>query len=415
MALPSHEADNVSQLQELDRTLFSPEYFLDPYPFFHRLRAIDPVHWSEPWDCWLVTRYADVSTALCDPCFSSSKMHRFSEDLPPAVREKVRPLILYLSSFMGLSDPPDHTRLRRLVNKAFVPKVIEGMRDRIQAIVDDLLDAVQAKGRMDAIRDFAYPLPATVIAELLGLPPDHIEQFKHWSDDIVGFIGAGRGSADKAEAAQEGVSALTEYYRPIIEDRRRRPRQDLISSLVTAQDQGNRLTEVELLATSITLLAGGHETTTGLIGNGLLALLQHPPQLRRLQDNPALMPTAIEELLRYDSPVQRAERLTREAVEIDGTAIGAGERVLLLVAAANRDPAQFTEPDCLDVGRRENRHVAFGLGIHFCIGAPLARLEGAVAIETILRRFPSLRLEEQELAWQENVAMRVLKRLSLRV
>ena len=408
------EETRASQLQAIDRALFSPEYFLDPYPFFHRLRALDPVHRSEPWDCWLVTRYADVSAALCDPRFSSSKMSRFTEDLPPAVRENVRPLILYLSSFMGLSDQPDHTRLRRLVNKAFVPRVIQGMQERIQAIVDDLLDAVQAEGRMDAIRDFAYPLPATVITEMIGLPSDQLEQFKRWSDDIVGFIGAGRASVDKAEAAQESVSALTEYYRPIIEDRRRQPRQDLISALVTAQDQGDQLSEVEMLATSITLLAGGHETTTGLIGNGLLALLQHPTQFRRLQDDPALIPHAIEELLRYDSPVQRAERLTRESVEIDGRTISAGERVLLVVAAANRDPAQFPEPDRLDVGRQENRHVAFGLGIHSCIGSPLARMEGTLAIETILRRFPSLGLEEHELAWQENVALRVLKRLSVR-
>lgn len=398
--------------------IFSTEYIADPYPTLHRLRSEHPVYWSEAWGCWLVLRYRDVLAGLRDPRLSSSKMNRFSSELPEQVRHNLQPLVQVLSSFMGLSDPPNHTRLRGLVNKAFTPRVVEGMRGRIQTLVNELLDAVDVERGMDAIRDFAYPLPATVISEMLGLPREGINRFKKWSDDIVGFIGAGRASIERAERGQQSMTELIEYYRPLIEHRRQNPSNDLISALTAAQEQGDHLDDIELLATSITLMTGGHETTTGLIGNSLLALARHPDQLQKLKDNPGLLGTAVEELLRYDSPVQRAERVTAQELNIGDQPIRKGERVFMMIGAANRDPAQFPEPDRLDVARLDNKHVAFGQGIHFCIGAPLARLEGAIALNSFVNRFPTFSLasdllESKPLEWQENVAIRSLKALPL--
>lgn len=395
----------------LDAQLFTSQFFEDPYPVLHELRAQDSVHWSDTWGCWMLLNYRDVVAAFRDPRFSSNKMTVFASELPAEVRQEVQPLVRVLSSFLGASDPPDHTRLRRLVNKAFTPPVVEGMRKRIQAIVDNLLDGVEPRGGMDAIADFAYPAPATVITEMLGLPPEDVPRFKKWSDDIVSFIGAGRPTTELAERGQHSLLALTEYYRPILEQRRRAPREDLISALTTAQDQGDHLDDTELLATCVTLLTGGHETTTGLVGNGLMSLLQNPAQLQKLRDDPGLITLAVEELLRYESPVQRAERVTKEDVTVGHTRIARGERVFLMVGAANRDPSQFRDPDHLDLTRRENKHVGFGQGIHFCIGAPLARLEGAIALGSVVRRFPFMRLDTQVFQWQKIAAMRILKSL----
>lgn len=398
-----------------DSLLQSPQLSQNLYEVYRTLREEHPVQKSEVWDCWLVLGYSDVQSALRDARFSSSKMTTFSRSLPENVRAEVQPLIRILSSFMGLSDPPDHTRLRRLVNKAFTPRVVAGMRARIQSIVDDLLGGLSRSNTPDIVKEFAYPLPATVITEMLGLPARDVQRFKEWSDDIVGFIGAGRATSERAERGLESMSALTEYYRPIIEERRRQPQDDLISALTTAQDQGDQLTDEELLATSITLLAGGHETTAGLIGNGLLALAQHPEETLKLRGDPNLLTPAIEELLRYDSPVQRAERVALEDVVVSDKCIRRGERVFLVVGSANRDPAQFEQPDRLDLARRENKHIAFGQGIHFCIGAPLARLEGAIAIQSFLDRFGSFQVASPTLEWQESVAIRSLKSLQLQL
>lgn len=398
-----------------DALLQSPRLAQDLYEVYRTLRAEHPVQWSEVWNCWLVLGYRDVQAALRDPRFSSSKMQTFSGALPENVRRQVQPLITILSGFLGLSDPPDHTRLRRLINKAFTPRVVEGMQARIQGIVDDLLDRVAQSDTPDIVTKFAYPLPATVITEMLGLPSKDVQRFKTWSDDIVGFIGAGRATPERAERGQESMMALADYYRPIIEERRRQPQDDLLSAMTSAQDRGDRLTDIELLATSITLLAGRHETTAGLIGNGLLALAQHPNETRRLRQEPALLTGAIKELLRYDSPVQRAERVAVQDVEVSGKWIKRGDRVFLVIGSANRDPEQFEHPDTLDLARRDNKHVAFGQGIHFCIGAPLAQLEGAIAIQSFLDRFENFQLTNSTLDWQESVAIRSLKSLTLHV
>ena len=335
----------------------------------------------------------------------------FLNQLPEETRATLRPLDDHFSAQMVFQDPPNHTRLRRLVNKAFTSRVVEAIRPQIQTTVDVLLDAVQSTGQMDLIHDFAYPLPAITIAEMLGVPPEARNQFKQWADDIVAFLGTGRAKLDILELGQRSVLALTDWLRELIAQRRYNPKADLLSLLIATEEQGDMLSEAELVGICISLLTAGHETTTNLIGNGLLALLQHPTQRQQLQHNPDLIVAAVEELLRYDSPVQRNWRVVKEELQLGGKQISQGQLVFAMLGAANRDPAQFPDPDRLDFHRRDNRHVAFGYGIHFCVGAPLARLEGQIAINTILRRLPGLRLANEIPVWLENMAFRGLKSL----
>jgi cytochrome P450 len=312
---------------------------------------------------------------------------------------------------MLTSDPPQHTRLRGLVNKAFTARRLESLRPHIQEIVDELLDAMKGKRELDVIWDLGYPLPVIVIAELLGVPPDHREQFKHWSDGIVGSLGSAFAAPDVQQRAMDSATALVGYFQGVIAERRRAPKDDLISALIAAEEQGQVLSEEELLATLVLLLVAGNETTTNLIGNGTLALLRHPDQLARLRSDPSIAETAVEELLRYDSPVQATGRVATEDIEVGGTVVKEGQVAFLLLGAANRDPAVFPEPDRLDLTRQDNRHVAFGYGIHFCLGAPLARIEAQVALPSLLARFPGLRLATGELEWGGNLILRGLKRL----
>ena len=403
---------NQATSSRFDELLLTPEFFADPYPFYHRLRSTEPVYWSHRLGAWLLTRYTDVSTALHDSRLKSgSRIQAIMSQLPETVRTKMQPLYLHLTKMMAFTDPPDHTRLRTLVGKAFTPATVAGLRPRIQRIVDELLDQVERAGEADLVRDFAYPLPAIVICEMLGIPLEVRDRFKQWSNDIVGFVSAGQVTTLKAETAQRSVAALTEYFRNLSAQRRQYPREDLISALVIAEEKGDRLTEDELFSMCVQLFFAGFETTEGLIGNGLLALMRNPDQLKMLRDNSSLIGTAVEEFLRYDNSVQRQARVASVDLEISGQRISKGQYLLLFIGAANRDPAQFPYPDQLDISRRENKHVAFGHGIHFCIGAPLARLEAEIAINTILRRFPALRLINQSLEWEELLALRKLKSL----
>jgi cytochrome P450 len=286
-------------------------------------------------------------------------------------------------------DPPDHTRLRGLVNRAFTPRVVEQLRPRIQQIVDELLDVAAAGGEMDLVRDLAYPLPVTVIAELLGVPAEDRDRLKRWSDEltvVIDPIGSGR----SVESAAGAYAELSAYFEAVFEDRRLRPRDDLVSALVAAEQEGERLRGAELLALCALILGAGHETTTNLIGNAVLALLRHPGERKRLQDDPSLMESAVEEFLRYDSPVQATDRVASEDCEIGGQRIEAGRFVAVLIGAANRDPARFPEPDRLELGRADNRHLSFGQGVHYCLGAGLARVEAEIAIGSLLRRFPDV-------------------------
>ncbi|MDO8477632.1 MAG: cytochrome P450 [Candidatus Rokubacteria bacterium] len=384
-----------------------PEFHADPYPFYRRLREEDPVHQS-PLGIWILTRYDDTVMVLRDPRFGREGMAELMEARLGA--GSVRPAN---TRDMLFRDPPDHTRLRALVSRAFTPRVVEAMRPHIQEIVDGLLDRVEGARGMDVIEDLAYPLPVTVICEMLGVPTADQDVFKQWSADIARSLDASilPAGSDVITRGQEAGDALREYFRSLIAVRRKSPQPDLLSALIAAEEQGDKLSEPELVATCVLLLIAGHETTVNLIGNGVLALLRHPAELRALANDPALIPTAVVELLRYDGPVQRTGRRTMADVEIGGRQIPKGSIVAAVIGAANRDPAHFPDPDRLDVARRENRHIAFGFGIHFCLGAPLARIEGQVAIGTLLRRMPALKLVSDTPEWRESSVLRGLKTL----
>jgi pimeloyl-[acyl-carrier protein] synthase len=369
---------------------FTPAVLANPYPVYHRLRAEDPVHWSEPTGGWVLTRYHDVALALSDRRFSAA-------DRPPMRRDG--PV-----TTMVTADPPEHTRLRRLVSKAFTAKAVEAMRPRIRQIVDGLLDEGEGQ-RMDVVQDFAYPLPVTVIAEMLGVPVADRDKFKRWaSQGLAGIVGRLASAEDRARA-QRGGEELRSYFTDAIARRRRDPGDDLISALIAAEDEGSAPSEAEVLDNCTLLITAGHETTSSLIGNSMLALLRNPDQLRRLQDDPSLIETAVEELLRYDPPVQAVTRRTLEDVEIDGRTIEAGRVVFAVVGTANRDPARFQRPDQLDIGRPDNPHIAFGDGRHFCLGAPLARAEAQIGIAALVRRFSQMRLAGPE-QWGGNFIVR---------
>ena len=391
-----------------------PEVRANPYPLYHQLREEEPVHWSELMEAWVLTRYDDISALLKDSRFSADRRkadNRFTRAAVAMMEEEGGPLA-QATTMLG-ADPPEHTRLRGLVSKAFTPRVVEAMRPHIQEIVDSLLDDVQESGRMDVIRDLAYPLPVIVIAEMLGVPPADRDDFKRWSDDIVATLGGPLVAPEVLEQARISTQEMADYFSAVIEERRREPREDLLSALIAAEERGEVLSGEELLATCILLLAAGNETTTNLIGNGMLALFRHPGQLEKLRDQPSLTESAIEEFLRYDGPVQSTARVATEQLEIRGTTIEQAHLVIALLGAANRDPEQFPNPDELDIAREPNQHIAFGQGIHFCIGAPLARMEGQIAFETLLRRMPNPRLETEEIEWGGTFILRGLKRLPI--
>lgn len=406
----SAETDQSLSLSNLAR----PEIRANPYSLYERIRLQDPVHWDAPMGFWVLTRYNDVVSVLHDTRFSKAQglttaLNRLSE----FEREEARPVYRVFSDQMLYADASHHARLRGLVNKAFTPRVVERMKPHIQRIVDDLLDAVHATRRMDAIREFAYPLPVTVIMEMLGLPLGEREQFKRWSDDFAATLGVVRRAPGLMDRARQSLSEMHDYICDLHDSLHINPKDDLLSALATVEEQGDMLNHDEMVANVVLLLVAGHETTTNLIGNGLLALLQHPDQMQKLKDAPALLPAAVEEILRYDSAVQIVWRVAGDDVEIGGRQVGKGDLLNLIIGAANRDPAQFPEPDRLDLSRTESRHMAFSLGSHFCLGAPLARLEGEIAFHTVLRRMPELRLQADALEWQENPTFRGVKALPL--
>jgi cytochrome P450 len=393
--------------------LFDPDFKVNPYPAYAWLRSEAPVHRVALPDgrgLWLITRYEDVSAVLKDERFAKDWHNALTPEqlaqIPP-IPEVMKPLTRNMLD----TDSPDHERLRSLVQKAFTPRLIERMRPRVQAIADELLDAVQDKGKMDLIDDYAFPLPITVIAELLGVSAEDRNKFREWSNAAV--------SGDTTKEYMEKIllphmQAFTDYLRAMFEEKRKNPKDDLISALVQAEEAGDKLSEDELLAMVFLLLVAGHETTVNLIGNGMLALLQHPEQLQKLREDPSLIKPAIEELLRYDGPVETStERFAREDIAIGGTVIPKGEMVMVVIASADHDPERFADPDELDITRTDNKHLAFGKGIHFCLGAPLARMEGQIAINTLLRRMPELRLADspESLTWRPGMVLRGLKGL----
>lgn len=390
--------------------LLSPETLTDPYPVYHQLRSEDPVHVDNRLGCWIITRYADIMTILASPHFSSDRVG--SERLKGHLWEPLRPFFQLISKQMGFSDPPDHTRMRLLFSKSFAPQIVEASRERIQRIVDTRLDAAQKTGTLDVIQDLAEPLTVAVVTDLLGIPAEDHEKVKAWSDELALFMGNPTNPAI-AQQASQGMDHLIDYFRFLASCRQADPQDDLLSSLLFTQEQEDLLDEEELLTNCILLLFAGHETTTNLIGNGMLALFNNPTQLQLLQDQPSLLPQAIEEFLRYDSPTQWTARLARETTEIGGKLIGKGQSLMLLFGAANRDPDQFADPDRLDITRQVNRHLAFGYHRHFCFGAPLARLEGQLAIGTLIRRFPALKLVPHALVRKKFSSLRGLASLPI--
>jgi cytochrome P450 len=388
--------------------LLDPDVLADPYPLYHRLRTESPVHWDPFLHAWIVTRYADVVTVL----------HRFSaartptpEQLAAIGLESLRPLAAVMVRQMLFLDPPAHTRIRGLASQAFTPRRVERLRAHIQQITDSLVDTVIDRGRLDIIDELAAPLPAIVTAEMLGVPPADHPQLKAWSADFAEMLGNFQHNPDRAARVLHSTEDMLDYFRAAVREQRARPREGLVGALLRAEVDGDRFTEDEVIANCIVTMVGGQETTTNLIGNGVLSLLRHPDQLDRLRNDPSLIASAVEELLRYESPSQHTARLAPEDTVLGNERIGRRQAVIAVMGAANRDPERFPDPDRLNLARSDNRHVAFGWAAHFCFGAPLARLEGQIAFSTLLRRLPDLRLEPGPLVWRANLGLRGLTAL----
>jgi cytochrome P450 len=385
--------------------LLEPEVLANPYPLYHRLRSEDPVHWDPFLHAWVVTRYADVVTVF--QRFLANRTPT-PEQLRAMGLEKLTPLARVMVRQMLFLDQPNHGRVRGLASKAFTPRRVEALRSHIKDITASLLDKVQDNGHMDVIADLAYPLPAIVTAEMLGVPTSDWQQLTAWSADFAQVLGNFQHTPESAPRVIKSLEEMVVYFRAAVQEVARKPREGLISALLTAEIEGDRLSEEEVIANTIVTMVGGQETTTNLIGNGMLSLLRHRDQLEKLREDLSLIPSAVEELLRYESPSQHTARLAPEDVELGGKHIRKRQAVIAVMGAANRDPERFPEPDRLDICRQENRHVAFAWGAHFCFGAPLARIEGQTAFEAILRRMPGVQLATEQVTWRENLGLRGL-------
>jgi pimeloyl-[acyl-carrier protein] synthase len=382
-----------------------PSVLADPYLLYKKLRETDPVHWDPYLHAWVVTGYQDCITVL----------HKFSADRTPNPEqikamgiEQLAPIAQVMTKQMLFMDAPTHTRLRKLCSVAFTSRRIETMRAHIAEIAETLIARALPKGKIDLIADFAAPLPAIVTAEMLGVPTDDHEQLKSWSADFAEMLGNFQHNPDRVSRVLRSVNEMTRYFRDAIREQERRPCNGLVQLLVNASEGGSRLTEDEVIANIIVTMVGGQETTTNLIGNGLLTLIRNPAALAQLRDDLSIIEPAVEELLRYESPSQHTARLAPEDLMLGDKQIKKRDAVMAVMAAANRDPARFPDPDRLDLTRKDNRHVAFGWAAHFCFGAPLARIESQVAFSSLLRRLPNLALEQGPLVWRQNLGLRGL-------
>jgi len=390
--------------------LLDPVVLADPYPLYRRLRTEDPVHWDAFLHAWVVTRYADVATVLRD--FSADRTPA-PEQLTAMGLEALNPIAGTMVKQMLFMDPPAHTRLRGLASSAFTPRRVAVLRDHIRGIAERLVDKVQAQGQLDLMADFAAPLPAIVTAEMLGVPVEDHAQLKVWSADFAEMLGNYQHNPGRIPRVLRSLQDMTAYFRSAIRQQRTTQREGLIHSLATAEIQGDRLSEEEVIANCIITMVGGQETTTNLLGNGVLTLLRNPQQLELLLRDYSLMPSAVEELLRFQSPSQQTARLAPQDTELGGKLIRKRQAVIAVMAAGNRDPERFPDPDRLDITRIDNRHLAFGWAAHFCFGAPLARLEGQIGLEAILRRLHNLALRPGPLIWRTNLGLRGLTALPL--
>jgi cytochrome P450 len=390
--------------------LLDPEVLANPYPLYHRLRQEDPVHWDPYLHAWVVTRYADVVNVFQH--FSANRTPT-PEQLTAMGLSALTPLAEVMVRQMLFLDPPAHGRVRGLASKAFTPRRVEVLRGHIQDITRRLLDDVQDKGRMDVIADLAYPLPAIVTAEMLGVPTSDWKQLTAWSADFAQVLGNFQHNPERAPQVILSLEEMIAYFRAAIREQRQHPRDGLIHAYLTAEIDGDRFSEEEVIANTIVTMVGGQETTTNLIGNGVLSLLRNPDQFERLRNDLSLIPSAVEELLRYESPSQQTARLAPNDIMLGDKLIRKRQAVIAVMGAANRDPERFPDPDKLDVGRQDNRHVAFAWASHFCFGAPLARIEGQTAFEAIVRRMPDIKLDGSPLRWRENLGLRGLIALPL--
>lgn len=392
----------------------SKEFYDNPYPTLARMRNECPVVWSEKGQYWLVTRYTYALEILGDLHFEKAARRWKQIDMLAKLIPNLNRNVDDRGKHMLNANPPDHTRLRSLVNKAFTPSMVIELKPRIEKIVEELLDAVQSKHQMDLMEDFAFPLPAIVISEMLGIPIEDRDRFKHWSHNITAALDPNPNpNFFNLAKVVHSYSELESYLKPLIQARRKERRNDLISNLVAAEEDGNKLTEGELLANIVLLLIAGHETTTNLIGNGSLALLRHPDQLEKLKSEPELIGGAVTEILRYDSPVQMMRRIAGEDIEVGGQVIKADQALLILIGAANRDPEQFPNPDAFDIIRSPNKHLSFGHGIHHCLGSSLAETEGKIAISRLLERMPNIKLSGEKLEYKHPFSLRGVKKMAV--
>jgi len=391
--------------------LMDPKVMASPYGLYRELRETDPVHWDPFMHAWIVTRYADNVTVLsrfsADRTLTAQKM----DDMGLGA---MNPIVEVMARQMLFRDPPDHTRLRTLCAAAFTPAKVAILRGHIQEIADSLVDSFIDKGRADIVADLAAPMPAIVTAEMLGVPVRDHEKLKQWSIDFAEILGNFQHQPDRVARVAASVRDMTEYFRAAIHQQETDPREGLVLSLVQAEVNGIRLTEEEIIANCILTMIGGQETSTNLIGSGLLTLLRHPEQMRLLQDDPSLIPSAVEELLRFESPIQHTARIAHEDFTLGDKLIRRGQSVVAVLAAGNRDPERFPNPDVLDVKRGDKGHLAFGWAAHFCFGAPLARMEGQIAFSALLRRLKNLELASDDFVWRENLGLRGLSGLPVR-
>jgi cytochrome P450 len=388
--------------------LLEPEVLANPYPLYHKLRSEDPVHWDRFLQTWVVTRYDDVLTVLSS--FSADRTPT-PEQLSSMGLSALNPIATVMVKQMLFMDAPAHTRLRGLASAAFTPQRVAALRSHIQDIAESLIDKVKARGRMDIIADFAAPLPAIVTAEMLGVPTEDHMNLKKWSADFAEMLGNFQHNPDRVSRVLASTNNLVTYFQEAIRAMSKHPKEGLIHSFMTAEVDGDRLSEEEIVANCIVTMVGGQETTTNLIGSGLFTLLRNREQFQQLLDNGDIIPSAVEELLRYESPSQHTGRIARQDVDLGGKKIRKGQAVMAIIAAANRDPERFPDPDRLILDRKDNKHLAFGWSSHFCFGAPLARMEGQLSFEVLLRRLKNLELAPGPPRWRENSGLRGLTAL----
>jgi cytochrome P450 len=405
---------------EIDYRPDAPRNLANPFPILARMREQDPCHWSPRLKSWVITRYDDVKRACFHAdIYSSNRLQPFFAAMPSEESIKIGSLMRFLTQWMVFQDEPNHARLRKLTSKVFNQRSMQAMRPQIEAITQHLLQAMddhidKPGAELDFISAFAGPLPCLVIMAMLGVPKEDLDKVKKLSDDLALFIGSSREEGAKYESAEVATFEMAAYFRAQIKDRRINPRKDLLSDLILVQDMGERLNTDELIATCILLLFAGHETTTNHLANSLLALMQFPDQLEKLRSNPALAPKAIEELLRYDGPSSAQVRIVTVAHELHGNALNEGDRVFMMLNAANRDPQTFRDPNRLDIDRKGPPHLAFGFGIHLCLGFPLARMEGQIAIPAVLKKFKNIELASEP-EWLNSLVFRGMKQLPISV